>query len=247
MLEGIDVSHYQGRVDWAKAKRAGAVFAWVKAAEGTGWVDKTLDSNAAGTAAADVLVGPYHFWKSGLDPVAQARHFAKTCAPYQWTLPPALDLEDEGAATDAAVLRRYVEEVARLMGRPVIYTSAGWIAGKVIGDRSWLAAYPLWIAAWTTAPSPAVPSPWREWTVWQHGGMPGSTFGVQSTSVDHNRTRLTVGQLAGLVHGPASTAPNMGKVVWFLEDAQRRCEAEGLAAESAFIGAHYTSDAKSRR
>ena len=77
-----------------------------------------------------------------------------------------------------------------------------------------------------------------------HGELPG-----QSTACPGPPLLTLARQIAaGAPPSPAPTpgAPSFAKVAWFLEDAQRRCEAEGLAAESAFIGAAYTADAKRR-
>ena len=58
---GIDVSHYQGTINWAQVKGAGYVFSWAKATEGTNYTDVNYISNATNGVTAGVYMGAYHF------------------------------------------------------------------------------------------------------------------------------------------------------------------------------------------
>ncbi len=60
-INGIDVYHGDGEVDWKTVKKNGIQFAFVKATEGTNYIDKRFDENMKGATAAGVLIGPYHF------------------------------------------------------------------------------------------------------------------------------------------------------------------------------------------
>lgn len=204
MIEGIDVSRWQGAVGWPKASAAGARFAWCKATEGTGWIDPRFNENATGAAAAGLLVGGYHFYKNDLDPLAQARHFAQVCARYKLTLPPALDFEDTASPADPAAMQTFCGEVWRLMGRPVIYTAAWWWnRSRLGGSQPWASRYPLWVADYEGAVS--VPTDWTDWTVHQHTSSGhGPTFGAGSARIDRNRYRGTVAELAALCQTVAS-------------------------------------------
>ena len=70
----IDVSHHNGAIDWPAVAGAGIALAFLKATQGTRFVDPTFERNRAGAARAGVLVVPYHFI-DGADPQAQAEHF----------------------------------------------------------------------------------------------------------------------------------------------------------------------------
>src|SRR5215217_9613824 len=59
--EGIDVSHWQGTINWPQVRSAGKEFAFVKATESTNYVDPTAAGNVANARAAGLLVGVYHF------------------------------------------------------------------------------------------------------------------------------------------------------------------------------------------
>ena len=119
-ISGIDVSHWQGNINWTQVKNSGIEFAFTKATEGVNFVDSKYHANVAGANAAGVLVGMYHFARpdsyngnpfspySGgpflpgsdhyLDVVSEANDFIDAISPYYNTgtyLPPVLDLETE--------------------------------------------------------------------------------------------------------------------------------------------------------
>lgn len=118
---GLDVSRWQGVMDWAKAKEAGAYFTFIKATEHTAWVDPLFDENWQGARAVGLLVGAYHFFRPGYDPIAQAKHFVNTvrAQPGAADLPFVLDVEI--APTKAA---RLLEVEDGYMGQ----SSAGGIS-----------------------------------------------------------------------------------------------------------------------
>ncbi|MBI3647932.1 MAG: hydrolase, partial [Actinobacteria bacterium] len=64
-LPGIDVSHWQGKIDWTKVAADGVTFAIVKATEGRNYVDPMYATNAAGATANGIAVGAYHFASPG--------------------------------------------------------------------------------------------------------------------------------------------------------------------------------------
>lgn len=256
MIAGVDVSKYQQGMDWPKCADTEVDFAFVRAGVGVAYVDPFFNSNARGAPASGLITSPYHYWIHSHDPEAQARFFFGL-AKDRGLGRPACDFEetDNPAPIDAGRVKAYLEAVTALFGiRPFVYTSAGWW-NKFVGLQSWAAEYPLWIASWTSLAQPTLPRGWTKWAVWQHGGGNGVKYGAQSSIIDMNRFAGTADQLRALFAMPAPppvtphvpAEPNMGKIVWFLEDAQRRCEAEGLLAESKYIGDRYTSDAKARR
>src|ERR1700677_3355012 len=94
-VPGIDVSHYQGDIDWHAVAASGVKFAYIKATEGAAYIDPSFAQNVVGAQAAGVLVGVYHFLTAG-DWLAQASNFLET-ARAQLSgpiLPSALDIEE---------------------------------------------------------------------------------------------------------------------------------------------------------
>jgi lysozyme len=94
--QGIDVSHHQGSIAWAKLPRQGVDFAYIKATEGADHVDGRFSINWRAAHAAGIRRGAYHFFtlcRSGRD---QAAHFVRLVPREAAALPPAVDLEFPG-------------------------------------------------------------------------------------------------------------------------------------------------------
>src|SRR5438067_8684636 len=92
----IDVSHYQGTINWGQAASY-IQGAYVKLTEGTSYVDAPWRTNHDGATAAGLPVGCYHFADLA-DPVAEANHFADQYVTAPWQLRPVLDIETAGAS-----------------------------------------------------------------------------------------------------------------------------------------------------
>ena len=90
-LTGIDVSHFQGEVDWQAV--AGVRFAFIKATEGLADIDPRFRQNWQDSRAAGLLRGAYHFLHPNLDARQQAAHFLSVVNLDDDALPPALDVE----------------------------------------------------------------------------------------------------------------------------------------------------------
>ncbi len=195
-LEGIDVSHYQGAIDWAQVPGSGRRFVVIQATVGETYVDPTYTTNHAGARAVGLPIAAYHFaWPLDLpnDAVIQADWFAQNAALLPGDLIPALDLEQTGGLSPAA-LQAWVgawlgEVTAKLGVRPMIYTSPSFWANSM-GDTSMFADQGfsvLWVAHWFTS-SPIVPgNNWggHGWTFWQYSNC-GTVAGI-SGCVDLDR------------------------------------------------------------
>jgi GH25 family lysozyme M1 (1,4-beta-N-acetylmuramidase) len=186
-LEGIDVSHWQGQINWPMVAAAGKKFVIMKATEGTGFVDWMYATNHAGARAAGIATTAYHFASPDATPgeaVAEANHFVDIAQLADGDLIPALDLEVTGGLGTTG-LRNWVaswlaQVTLRLGVKPMIYVSpAFWV--KYLGDTRYFAdaGYQiLWIAHWGVS-SPTVPAQnWggHGWTFWQYsncGSVPG--------------------------------------------------------------------------
>lgn len=178
-LEGIDVSHWQGTIDWAKVSAAGKRFAMIKATEGTAFVDSQSSMNHAAARAAGVRTTAYHFARPDTaegDAVAEADHFVDMAGLGDGDMIPALDLEVTGGLGTTALqvwVSSWLGEVtARLDVRPMIYTSPNFWK-TYMGDTTSFAQAgykTLWIAHWNVS-NPTVPAQnWggHGWTFWQY-------------------------------------------------------------------------------
>lgn len=201
LLRGIDVSHYQGVIDWDRVARAGISFAYVKTTEGVDGRDPRWAANRSGARAAGVHVGGYHYAQPGAGPYdarAEAQQFLAALGPQApLDLPPALDLEEHHGLPARQLIAWAVEFLtyldSRSMRPPVLYTGPAFYTEHLDNTRE-LDRWPLWIAHYTPAPRPAAPRPW---TFWQHtsaGRVPGI-----STAVDLDRFNGDQAALAALL------------------------------------------------
>jgi len=174
--QGIDVSHYQGTVNWPGVRQAGIEFAFAKATDGLTWTDPQFAVNWPEMKAAAILRGAYHFFEPADDAAEQAHFFLQTVQLAAGDLPPALDVEKAGSSGAALWegVETWLQTVAAATGQqPFLYVDPTF-AGEYQAPAS-LAAYPLWIADYDVA-QPALPAGWSRWLIWQHtqsGTVPG--------------------------------------------------------------------------
>jgi GH25 family lysozyme M1 (1,4-beta-N-acetylmuramidase) len=199
--EGIDVSHWQNVIDWAKVKTAGKRFAYIKATESTDFLDNMYATNRAQAKAQGIKVGAYHFAQPSTtsgDAVAEANWFIKNAAPVSGELLPVLDLEVDGGLSVSqlqAWVRAFMDRVYTLTGvRGAIYVSPSFWSNHMGNTTSIATAgyEVLWIAHWTASTSPTVPANnWngKGWTFWQYTSS-GTVSGIGG-SVDLDRYRFT--------------------------------------------------------
>ena len=79
---GVDVSHWQGEMDWFKCQEAGATIAYIKATEGEEWVDPRFFENWNRVRQTNLKFGAYHYYKNGESSEVQAHHFLHTVGDY---------------------------------------------------------------------------------------------------------------------------------------------------------------------
>jgi GH25 family lysozyme M1 (1,4-beta-N-acetylmuramidase) len=192
-LLGVDVSTYQGTIDWAKVKASGRAFAITRVGDGLGG-DNTFDANWAGIKANGMVRGAYQYFRAGKDPKQQADILlAKIGTPADGDLPPTLDLETldgQSAATVVANVETWLSYVKTKTGRtPMIYTSPGFWPS--IGNPD-LSAYVLWVAHWGTT-CPTMPTGWTSWSFHQDsdsGTVSGISGGVDTDVFDGDQAAL---------------------------------------------------------
>jgi lysozyme len=193
----IDVSQYQGAVDFKAVRASGILAVIIKATEGTTYTDPSHSTYQRDARQAGLLCGAYHFGRHG-DGAAQADHFLKVVGPDERTLL-ALDLEwvmrgqTKAAPMTLAQVERFVERVYDATGRwPGLYTSAAFLNEYRYKSptlaRSW-----LWVAQYTTAAAPKVPAIWGDWTLWQY--TDSATVKGITPHVDRNRFNGTPEEL----------------------------------------------------
>jgi GH25 family lysozyme M1 (1,4-beta-N-acetylmuramidase) len=181
--KGLDVSVWQGSIDWLQVAGDGNTFLFAKATEGTTITDVTYAINRAGAGGVGLQLGAYHFARPGgsgeagltASAIAQADHFVDVAQPKGGDLPPALDLETKGGLSAAALVtwsQAWLDEIVARTGlHAVVYASPNFWKTS-LGDTPVVAGagHRLWIAHWTENAAPLVPaSNWGGlgWTFWQ--------------------------------------------------------------------------------
>jgi Lyzozyme M1 (1,4-beta-N-acetylmuramidase) len=229
-LEGIDVSRWQGTIDYAKVAAAGKRFVIAKATEGIGYTDPNWIKNRTNAAAAGLPIAGYHFARPDSNPtkpVEEADWFVSQLGLTNGMLVPVLDIERSGGMSTTnlqAWVGAWLTEVYAKTGvRPMIYTSPSFWR-TYLGNTTTFAnqGYTvLWVAHWFVG-SPSVPaSNWggRGWTFWQYDDC-GSVPGIGGC-VDVDRfngldlTRVTVGADFSLTASPVEQSVEQGAVTSF--------------------------------
>ena len=181
-MNGIDVSDWQGAVDWGAVRVAGYSFAFAKASEGASWTGKTFATNWSGIARAGMLRGAYHMFTFDADPDDQAKLFLSIAQPSSGDLPPAVDLErptNLGPRDNVAAVRRFLDVVEARTQTPSIIYVGYYYWRDVLGSTDAFADHPLWLANYTDQAEPTLlPSVWSAQTFWQYSNK-GSVVGIK--------------------------------------------------------------------
>ncbi len=175
---GIDVSMWQGTIDFTRVRNAGIQIVYIKAAEGLE-TDPEFERNYRDAKRAGLALGFYHFLtaRNVSEAAAQARYFAEHIREKLQHARPAMDFEQFGdldiRETREVALEFLNTLEAETGHKPAIYSDAFNASSRFDDDR--LREYPLWIAEYGVS-RPDMENPWRAWSGWQfsdRGRIPG--------------------------------------------------------------------------
>ncbi|KAH7902799.1 glycoside hydrolase family 25 protein [Hygrophoropsis aurantiaca] len=188
-ISGIDVSSTQGRnINWSKVKSNGIHFAFVKATEGTSYVNPDFSSQYSGATKVGLIRGSYHFAHPGSSSgSAQATYFIKHGGGWSKdgiTLPGALDFEAgcNGLSHSAMVawIKSFSDRYHSSEGRyPILYIRTNWWKSCTGNSASFGSKNPLWLASWASSMGP-LPAGWKSATFWQYTNHSSSNPGDQN-------------------------------------------------------------------
>lgn len=187
---GIDISHFQGDVNWQKVQNANIAFVYDKATQGIHFTDPDYVENKKGAHAFSLLHGSYHFYTSDQGGKEQADHFIEVIDYGPGDMPPMLDLEQASIKgnVDIPVLQKeiliWLKEVENKLGvKPIIYTNHPF--GNRYLNYTDFGEYELWIAEYGVK-KPKIPNVWKDkgWLIWQRTDR-GTIEGVVG-EVDHD-------------------------------------------------------------
>lgn len=211
-IHGIDVSHFNGTINWSAVPKSEAAFVYHKATQGATYKDPMLSANMASLEQLGFLYGGYHFFVFSGDSVPdQVQNFLSCGIDFskKGVLPPVLDVEwqatpelnqyiSSNQAACVAAVQQWLSSVAQTTGRtPIIYTNTSFWH-DYLGNPAGFENYPLWIASYTPAP-PALPPGWSNYTMWQYseqGSVTGITGNVDQDLFNGNMLQLQ--QLANM-------------------------------------------------
>jgi lysozyme len=175
-VHGIDVSKWQGTIDWQTVRGSGVAFAFIKATEGGDVFDDRFAENWAGAGAAGVPRGAYHFYYFCRTAAEQARWFMANVPRERGALPPVLDMEwnhksrtcphRPSAETVRSEMRAWKEMVGSYYGqRPIIYTTVDFYHDNELWR---VEGYEFWLRSVANHPERIYPG--QSWTFWQYTG-----------------------------------------------------------------------------
>lgn len=170
-IRGVDVSYYQGEIDWQILAEENIEFAFIKATEGSGHTDTEFEENWEESGKTDLKRGAYHFFSFESSGKAQAEHFISVVPKEAGMLAPVIDIEFYG---DRFYDRPDVEETRRELQslldtleeyygvKPIIYATESSYSTYIRGAFE---EYPLWIRNVYFSPNMGMPG---KWTFWQY-------------------------------------------------------------------------------
>ena len=180
-IHGIDISHYQGEIDWEELRDKGKIkdspirFIMIKATEGSTQIDPMFKSNFHQSREHGFTRGAYHFWSNKSSGREQAEHFIRNVKLAEGDLPPVLDVENKPKTQTKEEFQESVLTWLRLVEqrykvKPIIYTyykfKMQYLEDSVFNE------YPYWIAHYYVDKVEYK----GEWKFWQHtdcGKLPG--------------------------------------------------------------------------
>lgn len=170
-VRGVDVSRYQGQIDWELLASNDISFAYIKATEGSSHVDSCFSYNYAEARKTSLRVGAYHFFSYDSEGQTQAAHYIDVVEKTDDMLPPMIDLEFYGdkeqnppeqgqVRQELTVMLDRLEEYYGV--KPIIYATEKSYK-LYLADA--FQEYDIWIRNVITSPRL---SDHREWTFWQY-------------------------------------------------------------------------------
>lgn len=183
---GIDVSQWQGHIDWEDVSKDNIDFAMIRSSYGSSGIDNQFVNNITNIAKTNIHPGAYHYTyalsKSSAN--IEANHFLNVISPYKFTYPVTLDIEDDslyplGAQTVTDIALEFCSVVEKAGYYVNIYSSLNFINNYL--DISRLSQFDLWLAQWASKPTYS-----GDFGLWQYSST-GSVKGV-SGNIDLNKS-----------------------------------------------------------
>lgn len=170
-VRGVDVSEYQGEIDWEKLSNQNIDFAYIKATEGSSYTDERFQYNYQNAITTSLKIGAYHFFSFDSDAISQSENYIKNVPKDMNLLPPVVDIEFYGDKNkNIPDVEQTREQLKKLLERleeyyqkkPIIYaTNTSY--NLYIKDN--FEEYKIWIRDIVSTPNLKDN---RKWTLWQY-------------------------------------------------------------------------------
>lgn len=170
-IRGIDVSSYQGNINWTTLSNQNIDFAFIKATEGSNYVDERFHYNWSNASKTELKIGAYHFFSYDSPGKSQAQNFINTVDKVEGMMPPVVDIEFYGDKeknlpdkdTTTIELQVLLDELESYYGmKPIIYAT---LKSYYLYIKDSFNDYPLWIRNVYYSPNIDMKN---EWTFWQY-------------------------------------------------------------------------------
>ena len=181
---GVDVSHYQGKIDWTKMHTIYNLypinFAFIRSTMGTSSIDETFEDNWEGAKENNILRGAYHFYRPDENSTLQAQNFIATVPNKPDALPPVMDLEYDSNCINTHTKEQLLKQIQIMHDQlrshydkqPIFYTSKAFYNIVLLGEFK---NTPIWIREYKEQPNL---KDGRKWTFWQHNNQ-GKISGIE--------------------------------------------------------------------
>lgn len=196
---GVDVSHYQGKIDWTKMHNIYKLypinFAFIRSTMGSSSIDKTFEENWTGAKENNILRGAYHFYRPDENSTLQAQNFINKVHLESGDLPPVLDIETLPRTQSMERMIEGIKNWCKIVEehydvKPIIYTSDKYFEDYLNEHFKehyiWIANYNFWTEKMK-----------GHWDFWQFTEK-ATIEGIKTTKVDVNIYNGTVDDLQGI-------------------------------------------------
>lgn len=165
---GVDVSNYQGVIDWSALQEQNVSFAFIKATEGSSHVDESARRNLENAGKTDIILSAYHFFSFDSPGETQAENFISVVEKSDIDMPPVVDIEYYADKKSHKPSRKEAEDILTPLldeleehygTKPIIYTTFPVYCRYIKENYS---DYPLWIRSVNMEPDLI------DWKFWQY-------------------------------------------------------------------------------
>ncbi|MDA3731330.1 LysM peptidoglycan-binding domain-containing protein [Niameybacter massiliensis] len=185
LYNGIDVSEWQGNIDFSQVKDSGIDIVYIRTGEGSNYIDAYFNTNYKNAKAAGLNIGFYHYVTATTpeEAIEQAKFFVSLTKDLDPNCKLAMDFESFGSLNNEqinTIASTFLQTVKELSGKDVIIYSDTYNAINT-WDNS-LTIYPLWVAEYDVT-EPRANDKWNHWVGFQYSDA-GTVPGINTNSVD---------------------------------------------------------------